>query len=199
MKILRNLVAVFFMAPALLMAHPAEDLIYQITSDVMAALENPKAKTDSKFVRDVLDKDVLPHIDFTTMTKITLGASAWKQATKEQHTQLVAEFRDLLINTYTAALDQYSGQQLEILPHKAAKNDDKIAQVNTIFTDASVKFPVDYKLRTSRSNKKVWQVYDIEVEGVSLVKSYKAEFNSEISKSGVDGLIKTLRSKNEGS
>lgn len=184
------------MLPTVALAHPAEELIRQITSDLLDALNSPEASSNSEFVRETVDTDVLPHIDFSTMTKITLGPAEWKKASKEQRSDLVGEFRTLLLNTYTAALDQYSGQKLEILPHVAGDNDDKIAVVKTMFDDANVKIPVDYKLRTTKSDRNTWLVYDIEVESVSLVKSYKAEFSSQIKKSGVDGLIKTLRDKN---
>ncbi len=196
MKFLRAMLIAFFMLPAVLLAHPAEDLIRQITTDLIGALNSPEAESDNNFVRTKINTDVLPHIDFGTMTKITLGGSQWKEATKDQREALVEEFRELLLNTYTAALDQYSGQQLEILPHTPGENDDKIAVVKTVFDDANVKFPVDYKLKTSKSDRNTWKVYDIEVENVSLVKSYKAEFASQIKKSGVEGLIKTLRDKN---
>ncbi len=196
MKFLRTALLALMMLPTVALAHPAEELIRQITSDLLDALNSPEASSNSEFVRETVDTDVLPHIDFSTMTKITLGPAEWKKASKEQRSDLVGEFRTLLLNTYTAALDQYSGQKLEILPHVAGDNDDKIAVVKTMFDDANVKIPVDYKLRTTKSDRNTWLVYDIEVESVSLVKSYKAEFSSQIKKSGVDGLIKTLRDKN---
>lgn len=197
MKFIRTLLIALALLPAMVFAHPAEDLIRKITGDMISALNSAEAKSDAAFVRSKIDSDILPHIDFTTMTKITLGAKQWKSASAEQRSGLVAEFRELLLNTYTAALQEYSGQKLEILPHQASDNDDKIATVKTVFDDASVKFPVDYKLRTTKSDRNTWKVYDIEVENVSLVKSYKAEFSSEIKKSGMDGLINTLRAKNQ--
>ena len=197
MKFIRTILMTVLLLPATVMAHPAEDLIRQLTGDMISALNSPQAKADDNFVRARINSDILPHIDFTTMTKITLGSKEWKKASKDQRSVIVNEFRELLLNTYTAALDEYSGQTLEILPHQASENDDKIAVVKTVFDDANVKFPVDYKLKTTKSDRNTWKVYDIEVENVSLVKSYKAEFSSQIKKSGLDGLIKTLRAKND--
>ncbi len=196
MKFLRTLLMTLVLLPAVAFAHPAEDLVRQITTDVIGALNSPDAKADKNYVRGKVDTDVLPHIDFTTMTKITLGAKQWKQASKDQRTELVEEFRELLLNTYTAALDQYSGQTLEILPHTPSDNDDKIAVIKTLFDDSGSKFSVHYKLRSSKTDRNSWKVYDIEVDSVSLAKSYKAEFGSQIKSAGVDGLIKTLRDKN---
>jgi len=182
--------------PAFAFAHPAEDLVRQITTDLIDALNSPDAQANKSYVRGKVDTDVLPHIDFTTMTKITLGAKQWKSASKDQRVDLVNEFRQLLLNTYTAALDQYSGQTMQILPHTPSDNDDKIAVIKTVFDDQSSKFAVHYKLRSSKTDRKTWKVYDIEVDSVSLAKSYKAEFGSQIKAGGVDGLIKTLRDKN---
>ena len=196
MNILRTLLLSLVLLPAITFAHPAEDLVRQITTDVIDALNSPDAKADKSYVRGKVDTDVLPHIDFTTMTKITLGAKQWKAASKGQRKELVDEFRQLLLNTYTAALDQYSGQTLQILPHTPSDNDDKIAVIKTVFDDSGSKFSVHYKLRSAKKDRKTWKVYDIEVDNVSLAKSYKAEFGSQIKAAGVDGLISTLRNKN---
>ena len=197
MKFLSTLLTLFLLTPSMAFAHPAEDLIREVTNDLIAALKSPAAESDETFVRKTIEADVLPHIDFVTMTKITLGAKQWKAATASQRDELVDEFSELLLNTYTAALDQYSGQKLEIKPYTPSDNDDKIAVINTLFDDANVKFPVDYKLKTSKADRDTWKVYDIEVESVSLVKSYKAEFSSQIQSAGVDGLIEALRKKND--
>ncbi len=192
MNTLRAVLAAIFLLPAIALAHPAEDLIKQLTNDLIAALDNPEAKGNSEFVRQVVDKDVLPHIDFDLMTKLTVGKH-WKTATPEQRVSLVSEFRDLLLNTYTKALDEYSGQSMEFLPFKEGKRDDR-AEVKTLFKDpaASADIPVDYKLRM----KDNWLIYDIEVENISLVLGYKSEFSSQIKKGGVAGLITALETKN---
>ncbi len=195
-RVVRALVLTLTLLPVTVFAHPAEDLIRQITGDMIEALLSPEAESDSNFVRSKIDTEVIPHIDFVTMTRITVGISVWKKATKQQRSDLVKEFRELLLNTYTAALDQYTGQKLEVLPHQATDNDDKIAVVKTVFDDANVLIPVDYKLKTHKSDRNTWKVYDIEVENVSLVKSYNSEFESQIKNAGVDGLIATLRAKN---
>ena len=104
MKILRTLLLSFALLPAIALAHPAEDLVRQITTDVLDALKSPNAGSDASYVRGKVDTDVLPHIDFRTMTKLTLSTKQWKKASKEQRTELVDEFRQLLLNTYTCLL-----------------------------------------------------------------------------------------------
>lgn len=197
MKAIRNMmaaIALIAMAlPNTLLAHPAQDLVEQVTEKLITVLDSPKAKSDSEFVRTAVNSDVLPHIDFESMTKLTVG-KAWKSASAEQRIDLVDAFRDFLLNTYTSALTQYSGQSMEFLPYAAGKRDDR-AEVKTLFKDpgASASIPIDYKLH---NKKGPWMIYDIKVEQVSLVLGYKSEFSSLISKGGVDGLIKALQEKN---
>ena len=197
MKALRNLLAavalIAIMLPNTLLAHPAQDLVEQVTQKLLIALDSPEAKSDSEFLRSQINTDVLPHIDFESMTKLTVG-KAWKSANAEQRTDLVTEFRDFLLNTYTSALNEYSGQTMEFLPYGAGKREER-AEVKTLFKDkgASASIPVDYKLHNKNGP---WMIYDIRVEQVSLVLGYKSEFSSLISKGGVDGLINALQEKN---
>ncbi|OED40663.1 hypothetical protein AB833_11375 [Chromatiales bacterium (ex Bugula neritina AB1)] len=194
MKTIRALIAALCLTPAIALGHPAEDLVMQLTNDLITALDSPEAKSDSNFVRQVVYKDVLPHIDFELMTKLTVSKH-WKKASSEQRDTLESEFRELLLNTYTKALDEYSGQTMEFLPYQDSKK-DKRAEVRTLFKDsaATADIPVDYKLRQKADGR--WLIYDIEVENISLVRGYKSEFTSQIKKGGFDGLIKALKSKN---
>lgn len=197
MKLIQTLVAatalIAAILPASLLAHPAQDLVQQVTENFIAALDSPEAKSDKSFIRKAVDRDVLPHIDFESMTKLTVG-KAWKTASKEQQVTLVSEFRDFLLNTYTKALNEYSGQSMEFLPYAAGKREDR-AEVKTLFKDpgASIDIPIDYKLHNKAGP---WLIYDIKVEQVSLVLGYKSEFGSQIQKGGIEGLIQALKDKN---
>lgn len=181
------------MLPGLLLAHPAQDLVKQVTDEFLGVLEMPQAKVDEEFLNKAVYRDVVPHIDFESMTKLTVG-KAWKTASTEQRETLVSEFRTFLLGTYTKALGEYSGQALDFLPYEAGKREDR-AQVKTLFKDpgASSPIPIDYKLH---NKKGPWMIYDIKVEQVSLVLGYKSEFSSQIAKGGVDGLIDALKQKN---
>lgn len=197
MKAIRNLMAAIALIaitlPSTLLAHPAQDLVQQLTEKLIATLDSPEAKSDSEFVRTAVNSDVLPHIDFESMTRLTVG-KAWNSASEKQQTDLVDAFRDFLLNTYTSALNEYSGQSMEFLPYDAGKREDR-AEVKTLFKDpgASGSIPIDYKLHNKSGP---WMIYDIKVEQVSLVLGYKSEFSSLISKGGVEGLIKALQEKN---
>ncbi len=199
MKTVRKWISVFFVvavwggAPLVVTAHPAQDLVRQLTDELISALDNPKAKEDPAFVRESLDRSVLPHLDFNVMTIKSVGKKNWLEASDEQRSALVTEFREFLLNAYTKTLDEYSGQKMEFLPFSEGKT-DKLAVVKTLLkdSDAGSSIPIDYKLRKKDS----WLIYDIAVHNSSLVLNYKSEFGSEIKKGGIDGLIKALRQKN---
>jgi len=199
MKTMHKWVAIFLLgvtwalAPVVASAHPAQDLVKQVTDDLIATLENPESKGNPTFVRESLDRSVLPHIDFNVMTIKSVGKQNWIDASEQQRGDLVTEFREFLLNAYTKTLDEYSGQKMEFLPFAEGKT-DKLAVVKTLLkdSDAASSIPVDYKLR----KKDAWLIYDISVHNSSLVLNYKSEFGSEIKKSGIDGLIKALREKN---
>ena len=192
---LAGLIALFVLlsSPAFA-AHPAEDLIKKMTADLIGVLESPEAKKDTGLVNAAIEKDVLPHIDFELMTKLAVG-KPWRSASDQQKKDLVSEFRTLLLNTYTRAVSEYSGQSLEFLPFQAGERADR-AVVSTLFKDngSGLQIPIDYKLR----EKGRWLVYDIEVESISLVLGYRSEFANQIQKGGVEGLIEVLRKKNAG-
>jgi len=202
MKKMRTCISVLFavaalcLAPLPAVAHPAQDLVKQVTDDLISALDSPESKGNPEFVRNSLDRSVLPHIDFNVMTIKSVGKKNWIEANEEQRGALVTEFREFLLNAYTKTLDEYSGQKMEFLPFSEGKT-DKLAVVKTLLrdSDANSSIPIDYKLRKKDS----WLIYDIAVHNSSLVLNYKSEFGSEIKKGGIDGLIKALRDKNNAS
>lgn len=189
-------VAAWSLAPLTASAHPAQDLVKQVTDDLISVLESPDTKGNPELVRQSLDTKVLPHIDFNVMTIKSVGKKNWIKASDEQRGALLSEFREFLLNVYTKTLDEYSGQQMEFLPFSEGKT-DQLAVVKTLLKDpkANSSIPIDYKLRKKDS----WLIYDIAVHNSSLVLNYKSEFGSEIKKGGIDGLIKVLRDKNSSS
>ena len=164
------LVTAWGLAPLVAVAHPAQDLVKQVTDDMISTLESPEAQGNPAFVRESLDRNVLPHIDFKVMTIKSVGKKNWISASEEQRTTLVKEFREFLLNAYTKTLDEYSGQRMEFLPFNEGQT-DKLAVVKTLLKDpaASTVIPIDYKLRKKDS----WLIYDIAVHNSSLVLNYK--------------------------
>src|SRR3954469_801461 len=141
----------------------------------------------------LIEEKVLPHFNFTAMTGLAMGQS-WNKATPEQKKRLAEEFRTLLVRTYASALAAYSEQKFDFRPLRAKPTDtDVIVQVRVLQQGAQP-VPIAYSMEKTAAG---WKVYDVMVGGVSLVANYRTEFNNVVRDSGVDGLIKTLATKNK--
>ncbi|HEX6266611.1 MAG TPA: ABC transporter substrate-binding protein [Burkholderiales bacterium] len=172
-----------------------EELVKQITSDVMTAIKTDKqlAAGDRQKALQLAEEKILPHIDFHEATRLAVGRS-WREASPEQRKKLVDEFRAMLVRTYSNALEGYQGQEMKVLPSRVKPGDDE-ATVRNQFTRAGGKpVPIDYQMRKTDSG---WKIYDISVEGISLVLTYRSEFDQVVKQEGIDGLLKRLSQKNE--
>jgi len=171
-------------------------MVVESTTQLIDVLktQGDRIKNDKAFLDEQIGKYVVPHVDFNTMTKLAVGKS-WKQADEQQRVSLVSEFKALLLNTYTNALTEYSGESIDFEEFKPERRDDR-AVVRSTFKQANGNtVPVLYKLR----DKEGWLIYDIEVDQISLVTSYRSAFSSEIEKGGIEGLLQTMKDKNASS
>jgi len=171
-----------------------DQLVQKITDDVLAAVKSDKqlASGDKQKALKLAEEKVLPYIDFEQATRLAVGRP-WNQATPEQKKRLVTEFRNMLVRTYANAIQGYQGQTLKVLPARG-KQDPEDTTVRTQFIRAGGQpLPIDFAMRKTGEG---WKVYDITVEGVSLVMTYRSEFDAVVKQEGIDGLIKRLASKN---
>jgi len=174
---------------------PPDALAKSVTEDVLAVLRADKdiQAGNTKKVIDLVETKVLPHFNFTRMTRLAVGAN-WRQASPEQQKQLTNEFRTLLVQTYAATLTAYRDQKVEFRPLRMQPSDTDV-MVKTSINQASGKpVSVDYRMEKTDAG---WKVYDVVVADLSLVQNYRGTFNSEVQKGGVDGLIKALADKNK--
>jgi len=171
-----------------------DELVQKITRDVLAAIESDQALAagDRQKAVKLAEEKVLPYIDFEEATRLAAGRG-WRSASPEQRERLVAEFRNMLVRTYSNAIEGYAGQTLRVLPSRG-KQDPQDTMVRTQFVRAGgPPLPIDFQMhKTPRG----WKVYDIVVEGVSLVLTYRSEFDAVQRQDGIDGLIKRLQEKN---
>ena len=190
------LLLVFFLpGTAWAQALAPEQLVQKITNEVLAAIKSDKAlaKGDKEKAIKLAEEKVLPYIDFEEATRLAVGR-AWREAKPEQRKQLVTEFRNMLVRTYSNALGEYEGQTLKVLPSRKPEAPDE-ATVRTQFVrQGAPPLPIDFQMLKKDNT---WKVYDIAVEGVSLVLTYRSEFEQVVRQSGIDGLIKRLAQKNE--
>jgi phospholipid transport system substrate-binding protein len=145
---------------------------------------------------ELVDAKVLPHFNFEHMTKLAVGKS-WRTASAEQKKQLMSEFRILLVRTYTKAFTSYRDQIVEVKPFKLDPAANEVTVKTAIVKPGSQQpILVDYDMEKMPDG---WKVYDLTVEGVSLVTSYRGTFADQVQQVGIDGLIKTLVDKNRTS
>jgi len=167
-------------------------MVKSTVDDVLSVLRQNK---DPKELRQLAEVKVLPHFDFERMTQLAVGRP-WQNANATQREALVSGFRTMLVNTYTAALGN-GVKPADKIDVKAPTGGGDDVLVKTI-AHRSGKEPVTVDYRIAKADAQ-WKVYDVVVEGVSLVQTYRSTFSSEIAKSGVDGLIKVMEQRNAGS
>jgi phospholipid transport system substrate-binding protein len=166
-----------------------------ITDEVMGVIKQDKEihAGNQKKMNELVDAKVLPHFNFSHMTALAVGPN-WPKASAEQRKALTSEFRNLLVHTYSSTLSTYKNQVIEVKPLRAAAGDTDVT-VRTQFKQPGTEpVSINYGMEKTPSG---WLVYDVVVAGVSLVTNYRETFNIEIRNGGVDGLIKSLASKNQ--
>jgi phospholipid transport system substrate-binding protein len=192
------LLAALLAAPALARAQDLapDALAKMVTDEVITVLRADKdiQAGNTKKILDLVEAKILPHFNFAHMTRLAVGAP-WRQASSAQQQSLTSEFRTLLVNTYTTAFTQYRDQTIEYRPLKMAPADTEVV-VRSLIKQKSGADPIDINYSMEKTDGG-WKVYDVVIAGVSLVQNYRSSFNTEIQKSGVDGLIATLASKNK--
>ena len=197
MKLLRNLAGLAFAFVAMsAMAQEAPDaLVKRVSQETLAIIKSdPKVKAgDQARIREVVETKLLPNFDFERITALAMGRN-WSKASPEQQKQLVDQFRALLVRTYSGALTRYSDQSMDYKPLRADPNASEVTVRTEVVGGGKQPVPIDYSMAKTASG---WKVYDVIVGGVSLVTNYRDEFNEQIKTGGVDGLIKTLQSKNK--
>lgn len=171
-------------------------LVKQTASEVLTIIKNDKEiqSGNQRQLFAVVEEKILPNFDFERVCRMVLGKN-WKSASPEQQASFKKEFRSLLLRTYATALGKYKDQVIEYKPLHT-EPDGKSASVKTqIIQDGGPPVAVDYSLVKSESGN--WKVYDIVIEGVSLVTNYRSQFSNEIRQNGIDSLNKKLADKNK--
>jgi phospholipid transport system substrate-binding protein len=171
-----------------------DGLIKSVVSDVMASVKSDPEiqKGNIQRIVDLVEKKIVPYTDMRRTTEMAMGPN-WKKATPEQQTQLIGEFKNLLIRTYSGALSQLRDQTIQFKPLRAA-SDDKEVIVKTVVIGRGDPVPLDYRLEKTANG---WKVYDMNIMGVWLVEAYRNQFANQISQNGVDGLVKFLQERNK--
>jgi phospholipid transport system substrate-binding protein len=172
-----------------------DELVKKVTDDVMAAIKSDKqlAAGDKQKALKLAEEKIIPHVDFEEATRLAVGRS-WRQASPEQRKQLVTEFRRMLVRTYSNAISAYQGQTMKVMPLHMKEGDTDVTVRNQYIRPGAKPVQLDYQMHKVGSE---WKIYDIVVEGVSLVLTYRSEFDAVVKQDGIDGLVKRIAAKNE--
>lgn len=192
LKIVAGVICMVGVAQAEMIA--PDELIRTTAQDVLAIVQQDKdiQAGNQKKILDLVDAKVLPHFDFVRMTQLAVG-KYWRTATNEQKQALVTEFRNMLVRTYTKAFTVYRDQTIDMKPFRMAADVTEATVKTTINKPGAPPVPVDYEMRKTADG---WKAFDVSIEGVSMVNSYRGTFGTQIEQNGIDGLIKTLADKN---
>lgn len=195
MNLFRFFVAALFIPIAQAQVLSPDVLVKTITEEVVAILKQDKdiQAGDPKKVADLIDTKVVPHFNFTRMTRIAMARN-WRSASPEQQKELTGEFKTLLVRTYSTAISSYRDQKIDYRPLRAKPEDTEVTVKSEVKqAGSSQPVSIDYEMEKTPNG---WKVYDVKVGGVSLVTTYRDTFASEVKDHGVDGLIKSLAAKN---
>lgn len=172
----------------------APQLVIQRTSDELQQnLQKPEYKQDFVKATGLVDKVLETHVDFDRVSILILG-KYWKTATPEQQARFKKEFRTLLVRTYTTAFTEYANWKIRYLPLKAEESSNKVMVRTEILQAGAQPVEVNYRMVNLNNN---WKVYDVLIEGISLIQNYRSSFTNEVARTGsLDELISQLAQRN---
>lgn len=170
------------------------DLLKRTSDDVMSVLKEKRAAIDAdpSLVYQIVDEYIIPHLDDVTLAKLALGKN-WRKASNDQKVEFVDQFRILLVRTYSKSLQEFRDQKINFFPVKMKADATRVTVKSEILQSGGPSIPMNYRLRLKDD---AWKVYDIKIDGVSLVTSYRGTFAQEIRKGGMKALLKMLHEKN---
>ena len=174
---------------------PPDVLAKNTTNEVLRIVKQDKElkNGNSKKILALVEEKVLPNFDFRQMTQLAVG-KYWSKASPEQQKELVEQFRTLLVRNYSASLTGIADYKIDFPPLKMTPGDTEVTVNTVVSKPGAPPIPIDYRMEKQDTG---WKVFDVLVEGVSLVTVYKNSFNSEVRKGGIDGLVAALTRRNQ--
>lgn len=197
MRFLLGIILGFMLLGTIQAATPeqAANLVKSTTDRLLSELQRRRIDIDNnpQIIYELADKIAVPHFDFERITQNAMGRY-WRQANASQRLALIAEFRTLLVHTYGKALRNYSGQEIVLLRTRDSRYSDRtLVRTQVKMPSRNATIPIDYHMYLKGNN---WKVYDVVINGVSLVTNYRSSFAQEIRNGGISGLIQKLKDRN---
>ena len=170
-------------------------LMIEGTEKVLAMITENKQRweDDPEYRKEQIDTLFLPNMDFRAMSKLVLGGN-WRKMNDEQRDRFVEGFKSLLVRTYAKSLAQYSDEEVRYLPFREGRDPEKRALVRSeVVRSSGPSIPVNYRLRYKPSDG--WKIYDLDIEGISLVTNYRTSMRRNIASKGIDRVIQSLEER----
>jgi phospholipid transport system substrate-binding protein len=183
--------------PVLAADMAADAFVKQLSDEVVETIKGDKSLQAGNMTKlnALVDAKVMPHVNFRRITASAVGPG-WTKATPEQQKQLQEEFKALLLRTYAGALSQITDQTITVKPLRASLEDTEIV-VRTEVRGKGEPIQLDYRLEKTPGVGSGWKIYNLNVMGVWLMETFRSQFAQEINAKGVDGLIATLKARNQ--
>jgi phospholipid transport system substrate-binding protein len=192
------LILLLVLLPGLLLAASSPLTMLQNTANQMIEeLKKNKAslQQDPLSVYSIVKRILLPHIDQETMARSVLDRETWQKASPQERKKFMDEYTFLLVRTYSRALASYNDQEIRFLPIRGGVEGQRLVQVNSLILQKNgPSIPIDYRVRLAGNE---WKVYDISVDSVSMVQSYKVQFAEKLAENGITGLISSIQQLNK--
>jgi phospholipid transport system substrate-binding protein len=171
-------------------------IVKDSTERMLQALKDNEdaLEEDSSIIFGLVESIIMPHFDFNKMAKLALGRN-WRKASSEQKEQFTEEFRLLLIRTYSTAMLEYTDEEIKFLPFRGELAKKKVKVPMEIIQPGGPSIPMALSMYLNKAD--VWKVYDVKIDGISLVTNYRSTFATQIRNEGMDKLIESLAKKNE--
>lgn len=167
-----------------------QSLMDQVLAKVKA--ERPRLQQDRQALRQLVSDNILPHADFRTTSRLVMGPF-WNQASEAQKTAFLKEFENMLMRTYAEGLLSYEDQPIRVMRPTSGYFDwDKAVPTEIVLKDGK---PIQAKYYLYRNPQGDWKVYDVVVENISFIMSYRNVLQEDARRLGLDGLIDKMRTQ----
>ena len=195
MKIIKYIITIFLFFSITAHAGDSPDLflkksvreVAQFISENKETLEN-----DEDFLKAKVDELIIPKLDIELMSKIVLGKKIWLSINSYQREKFILAFRGLMVKTYMKSLTAFNGEKIKFIPYIEGKRPD-IAKVKSVYLLPEGEIAVNYRLKLDKASE--WRVFDISIDGISLLRNYHSDFQNHIEVYGINALIDNLESK----
>ena len=170
--------------------HGPDDFLKASVAEVMDFITDNKSQLeqDDEYLISKMNEIVIPKLDIELMSRIVLGKNHWNNISISEKSDFMDAFKNLMVRTYMKSLTAFEGEKIKFLPYTQGKRDD-VAKVKSIYLLNEGELPVSYRLKKTDSK---WKVYDIIIDGVSLLRNYRSDFKAHVSKKGISSLINQL-------